>query len=190
MWTTCGWRTLRRCMSFAEEPLYILDHNIRVEFAPERPTAANPPDQQALFYDFRGNEETLRTVLAEVEGSIMKAHFLCSSVTDELTGSGFIEFQSVERATQALEAVGGTMTPFGTLNLEYVINKPQMSCLAGTQPLGFGAPAPGWRAPGDQQGGGGDFGPPRNGGGSSLASKPGGLEVKRQFPEPMAEFES
>ncbi|KAJ7722943.1 hypothetical protein B0H16DRAFT_1251690, partial [Mycena metata] len=105
--------------SFAEEPLYMLDRNIRVDFAPERPTAANPPINKLYFYDFRGNEETLRTALAEFEGSIVKAHFLRSSVTGELTGSGFVEFQTVERATQALEAVGGTMTPFGTLNLEY-----------------------------------------------------------------------
>ncbi|KAJ7748567.1 hypothetical protein B0H16DRAFT_1888340 [Mycena metata] len=93
--------------SFAEEPLYMLDRNIRVDFAPERPTAANPPTNKLYFYDFRGNEETLRTALAEFEGSIVKAHFLRSSVTGELAGSGFVEFQTVERATQALEAVGG-----------------------------------------------------------------------------------
>ncbi|KAJ7166685.1 hypothetical protein C8R46DRAFT_996356 [Mycena filopes] len=148
--------------SFAEEPLYMLDRNVRVDFAPERPTVANPPSNKLYFYDFRGNEEMLRTALAEFEGSIVKAHFLRSAVTGELTGSGFVEFMSTERATEALQSVGGSMTPSGVLNLEYSINKQRP---AGRGPREFHTPP---------SGGGGGYGGGRGGGGGGYGSGGGG----------------
>ncbi|KAJ6542852.1 hypothetical protein B0H19DRAFT_1172218 [Mycena capillaripes] len=110
--------------SFAEEPLYMLDRNIRVDYAPVRPTSSNPPTHRLYFYDYRGNEEALRTALNEFETSIQRLHFLRSQSTGELTGSGFVEFMSVERATQALQKVSGQITPYGPINLEYALMKP------------------------------------------------------------------
>ncbi|KAJ7255057.1 hypothetical protein B0H12DRAFT_1323258 [Mycena haematopus] len=109
--------------SFAEEPLYMLDRNLRVDYAPIRPSSKNPPSHKLYFYDYRGNEEALRTVLNEFETSIQRVYFLRSNLTGELTGSGFVEFMSVERATQVLTKLGGTVTPYGPLNLEYAINR-------------------------------------------------------------------
>ncbi|KAJ7689225.1 hypothetical protein B0H14DRAFT_2420782 [Mycena olivaceomarginata] len=107
--------------SFAEEPLYMLDRNLRVDYAPVRPTSTNPPTHRLYFYDYRGNEEALRTSLNDFETSIQRVYFLRSQLTGELTGSGFIEFMSVDRATDALKTVGGAVTPYGPLNLEYAL---------------------------------------------------------------------
>ncbi|KAJ7500750.1 hypothetical protein B0H11DRAFT_2155416 [Mycena galericulata] len=104
--------------SFAEEPLYMLDRNVRVDYAPLRPTSNNPPSHKLYFFDFRGNEEALRLGLKDFETSIQRMHFLRNQMTGEITGSGFVEFMSVERATQALETVNGTTTPYGPLNLD------------------------------------------------------------------------
>ncbi|KAF8146017.1 hypothetical protein K438DRAFT_1991186 [Mycena galopus ATCC 62051] len=46
-----------------------------------------------------------------------------SNITGELTGSGFVEFLSVERAAQALTKVGGSVTPYGSINLEYALSR-------------------------------------------------------------------
>ncbi|KAF8144590.1 hypothetical protein K438DRAFT_1782717 [Mycena galopus ATCC 62051] len=48
-------------------------------------------------------------------------HFLRSSLTGELTGSGsgFVEFLSIERVTQALTKVGDSVIPYGAINHEY-----------------------------------------------------------------------
>ncbi|KAJ7605930.1 hypothetical protein FB45DRAFT_464152 [Roridomyces roridus] len=51
--------------SYLEEPLYMLDRNVRVDFAPVRPTAHNPPSSKLYFYDYRGNEESIREVLKD-----------------------------------------------------------------------------------------------------------------------------
>ncbi|KAF7345005.1 hypothetical protein MVEN_01663300 [Mycena venus] len=109
--------------SFAEEPLYMLDRNVRVDYAPVRPTSTNPPSHRLYFFDYRGNEEALRTTLNEFETSIQRVYFLRSQMTGELTGSGFVEFMSVERATQALQKINGSITPYGPINLEYALNK-------------------------------------------------------------------
>lgn len=64
--------------SFAEEPLYMLDRNVRVDYAPVRPTSTNPPTHRLYFYDYRGNEEALRGALNEFETSIQRIHFRAS----------------------------------------------------------------------------------------------------------------
>ncbi|KAJ7657777.1 hypothetical protein DFH06DRAFT_990628 [Mycena polygramma] len=145
--------------SFQEEPLYMLDRNIRVDYAPARPTSQNAPSHRLYFYDYRGNEEALRTALNEFETSIQRLHFLRSHQTGELTGSGFVEFMSVDRATQALQKVAGTITPYGPLNLEYALNKTADSPRAGG---GGGGDYGGRGGPG---GGGGSWGGRGGGGG-------------------------
>ncbi|KAF8146319.1 hypothetical protein K438DRAFT_1990850 [Mycena galopus ATCC 62051] len=55
--------------------------------------------------------------------SIWRMYFLRSNLTGELSGSGFVEFLSVERATQALTKVGGSVTSYGPINLEYALSR-------------------------------------------------------------------
>jgi len=64
--------------SFHEEPLYMLDRNVRVDYAPVRPTSNNPPSHRLYFFDFRGTEEALRSALNEYETSIQRIHFRAS----------------------------------------------------------------------------------------------------------------
>ncbi|KAJ7178717.1 hypothetical protein C8R43DRAFT_871717 [Mycena crocata] len=143
--------------SFAEEPLYMLDRTLRIDYAPQRPTATNPPNHKLYFFDYRGNEEALRLSLKEFESSIQRLHFLRNQNTGELTGSGFVEFVSVDRATSAIEKLHGTLTPYGALNLEYAISKP-----AGANSVGGSRFA---------AGGGGGYAGPRTGG---YGGAPGG----------------
>jgi RNA recognition motif-containing protein len=65
--------------SYAEEPLYMLDRNVRIDYAPVRPTAKNPPSHKLYFYDYRGNEEALRLSLKEWESSIQRTYFRACS---------------------------------------------------------------------------------------------------------------
>ncbi|KAJ6476388.1 hypothetical protein C8R45DRAFT_834071 [Mycena sanguinolenta] len=160
--------------NFAEEPLYMLDRNLRVDYAPVRPLSKNPPSHRLYFYDYRGNEEALRSALHEFETSIQRVFFLRSNTTGEITGSGFIEFMSVERATQALTKVAGTVTPYGPINLEYAINRMMNGRPTGQSPGGrggYGGAQGGYGGGyGGQggyggRGGQGGYGAPRGGGG-------------------------
>ncbi|KAJ7325518.1 hypothetical protein DFH08DRAFT_787615 [Mycena albidolilacea] len=146
--------------SFAEEPLYMLDRNLRVDYAPVRPTSTNPPTHRLYFYDYRGNEEALRTSLNDFETSIQRVYFLRSQLTGELTGSGFIEFMSVDRATEALKTVGGAVTPYGPLNLEYALvrNTPAGGASFGGRGGGGNTPNSYGRGGGGQGGYGGGQG--------------------------------
>ncbi|KAF8130082.1 hypothetical protein K438DRAFT_1999456 [Mycena galopus ATCC 62051] len=53
---------------------------------------------------------------------MQRVYFLRSNLAGELTGSSFVEFLSVERVTQALTKVGGSVTPYGPINLEYALS--------------------------------------------------------------------
>ncbi|KAJ7085388.1 hypothetical protein B0H15DRAFT_950996 [Mycena belliarum] len=105
--------------SFAEEPLYLLDRTIRVDYAPARPTIVHPPSHKLYFHDFRGDDAALRLALKEFENSIQHVYFLRNQATGEITGTGFIDFMSVERATDAIAKFNGTISSYGPINLEY-----------------------------------------------------------------------
>ncbi|KAJ7194971.1 hypothetical protein GGX14DRAFT_505309 [Mycena pura] len=166
--------------SFVEEPLYMLDRNVRVDYAPTRRTSTNPPSHKLYFYDFRGTEDALRSALKEFGSSVQHTFFLRNQMTGELTGSGFVEFMAVERATEALENLNGKMTPFGPLNLEYSAprsaNSPQRGA-GGDGQRGYGGGAGGGRGGysggrGGYSGGGGRGGGYGGWGGFQLAFPP------------------
>ncbi|KAJ7250597.1 hypothetical protein C8J57DRAFT_1187956 [Mycena rebaudengoi] len=156
--------------SYTEEPLYMLDRNLRIDYAPARPTAANPPSHKLYFFDYRGNEEALRTVLKEFESSVQSTFFLRNQMSGELTGSGFIEFMSVERAGEAIKALNGLITPYGPLNLEYAMQRKAVE-RSGEQPRGGGGNRGGY---GGRQGGGGYGGGGGGGGGYERGGYGGG----------------
>ncbi|KAF8889134.1 hypothetical protein BD779DRAFT_420960 [Infundibulicybe gibba] len=106
--------------SAAEEPIYIMDRNARVDYAPPRAEIVHEPFHKLYFYDFRGDEAALRESVKEFERSVVSTYFLKHPQTGEQTGSGFIDFMSVERATEALEQLNGIQTESGSkLNLSY-----------------------------------------------------------------------
>ncbi|KAJ7055643.1 hypothetical protein C8F01DRAFT_994132 [Mycena amicta] len=108
--------------SFAEEPLYMLDRNVKIDYAASRVTARNSPSSSLYFFDFRGDGLALRHALRAFDKDITRTYFLRSRVTGELTATGFVEFKSVEAATAAREKYNGSSTQFGPLNLEYAVS--------------------------------------------------------------------
>ncbi|KAF8144574.1 hypothetical protein K438DRAFT_1992659 [Mycena galopus ATCC 62051] len=120
-----------------------------VEFLQEEDAVAAyesfAPSIGYTFMAYRGNEEALRTVLNELRrayGGCISAsgrgESLRSNLTGELTRSGFLEFLSVERATHALTKVGGSVTPYGPINLEYALSREGTRRTAGRQGGGVG----------------------------------------------------
>ncbi|KAJ6620432.1 hypothetical protein B0H10DRAFT_1791829 [Mycena sp. CBHHK59/15] len=147
--------------SFIEEPLYMLDRNVRIDYAPTRKSANNPPFHKLYFYDYRGNEESLRLALQEFETSIQNMFFLRNQMSGEPTGSGFVEFMSIDRATQAMEKMHGTITPYGPLNLEYALQPRRNQGGGGGR--GVGARGGYGGEDGGYGGGGGGYGGGRGG---------------------------
>ncbi|KAF8146334.1 hypothetical protein K438DRAFT_2028330 [Mycena galopus ATCC 62051] len=72
----------------------------RPQLAGMRPCARPARTPRAIGGTFTtiGDEEALRTALNEFETSIQRVYVIRSNLADELTGSGFVEFLSVERA--------------------------------------------------------------------------------------------
>ncbi|KAJ7773000.1 hypothetical protein DFH07DRAFT_149326 [Mycena maculata] len=108
--------------NFADSPLYLHGRKALVDFD------MNPPSNKLYFSRYPGTEGALRESLREFESSIRGITFfehnevpraLRDPGVVELTGSGFIEFASVQEATEVLTA--GTTTPHGPLNLKYAI---------------------------------------------------------------------
>jgi RNA recognition motif-containing protein len=120
------------CDSAAKEPMYILGRNVRIDFASQK-VKSPPPNNKLYFSQFYGDEEDLRKATREFESSIISyfmrklpqqaCHvafltslflFLVKDVkSGQPTGTGFIEFMSVERATDALEQLGGMVLSDG-----------------------------------------------------------------------------
>ncbi|KAF8152703.1 hypothetical protein K438DRAFT_1778443 [Mycena galopus ATCC 62051] len=96
----------RRTAWLRTKASHMLDRNLRVDYR-----RARTP----------GDEEALRTVLDGFETSIQTVYF--SSPASSPAPSSFVEFLSVERATHALTKVGGSVTPYGPINLEYALSR-------------------------------------------------------------------
>lgn len=90
--------------SFVEEPLYMLDRNVRVDYAPVRPTSSNPPSHKLYFFDYRGNEEALRLSLKDFETSIQRTYFRASP----FLAIYFFNYTYIQRQNRSAQpAVGG-----------------------------------------------------------------------------------
>ncbi|KAG5640201.1 hypothetical protein DXG03_000595, partial [Asterophora parasitica] len=105
--------------SAKDEPIYLLDRNLRVDFAQgKRAPQAREPTHSLYFHGFRAGEEALRQATRSFESSIINVYFRTCSSQSPLypfkdresaleTGSGFIHFMSVERATETLNELHG-----------------------------------------------------------------------------------
>lgn len=61
--------------SINEEPMYIMDRDIRVDFAPVRTPVAPEPYHKLFFQNFEGDEIMLRDAAQEFESSIISVFF-------------------------------------------------------------------------------------------------------------------
>ncbi|KAG5641220.1 hypothetical protein DXG03_005754, partial [Asterophora parasitica] len=94
--------------SAKDEPLYLLDRDLRVDFAQgKRAPQAREPTHSLYFHGFRAGEEALRQATRSFESSIINVYFIKDRESGLETGSGFIHFMSVERATEALNELHG-----------------------------------------------------------------------------------
>ncbi|KAF8063994.1 hypothetical protein FPV67DRAFT_1782364 [Lyophyllum atratum] len=95
--------------STTEEPVYMLDRDLRVSFAERkpRPTETRTPTHSLYFHGLRADPEVLRNATRPFENSIINLFFLKDRETGKETGAGFIHFMSVERATEALHELNG-----------------------------------------------------------------------------------
>ncbi|KAJ7147674.1 hypothetical protein C8R43DRAFT_528717 [Mycena crocata] len=84
--------------NFAPNDLSIRGRPVRVRYS-QRP----PPCRRLFFCDYDGDEEALRLLFRDFEPDIQSVKCLRHPVTGESTKNGFVEFGSVERATDAYE---------------------------------------------------------------------------------------
>ncbi|CAK5270905.1 unnamed protein product [Mycena citricolor] len=102
-----------------EEPMFMMDRNLRVDFAPQRKQAPAMPVNRIYFHDFRGSEEDLRNVLQEWGNNVIKVTFLRDHNTGSRLGNGFIQFTTTDVATKVKESLDGQTSQYGPLNFEF-----------------------------------------------------------------------
>ncbi|KAG5352550.1 hypothetical protein C0989_001768 [Termitomyces sp. Mn162] len=111
--------------SFKEEPLYLLDRDIRVDYATRRNRDAAQPSISLYFGNFSGTMDNLREITAEYQNSITNMFFLRDRETGEQLQSGFIHFNTVSEAEAALRALNNRTSGDAILNLRYAAPKRQ-----------------------------------------------------------------
>ncbi|KAJ7585153.1 hypothetical protein C8J56DRAFT_788702 [Mycena floridula] len=96
------------------EDLVIMGRRPRIDYAPVKPVINHPPSHKCFFSNFIGEESELHRALGEeLAQKVVSIYFLKDKYTNQPTGSGFVDFKSVDDATTALEHTNGT------LNLRY-----------------------------------------------------------------------
>lgn len=123
------------------EPIMIANRSLRIDYAPERaPRVETQPYHKLYVYDFQGDENALQGSFEQFSHNITSVHLSTSSihfifhVVAHVTFSfrtvrdadgnslraGFVEFTSVDQATEALRALNGQEPEYGSkLNLSY-----------------------------------------------------------------------
>ncbi|KAG6901462.1 hypothetical protein C0995_011618 [Termitomyces sp. Mi166 len=92
--------------SIMEEPMFILDRDIRVDYAAVRRQRAQP-SMTLYFQGFRGTLDDMREATSDFGEYISDVFFLKDRETGKEYGSGFIHFSTVARAQEALEHLNG-----------------------------------------------------------------------------------
>jgi len=106
--------------SATEEPLFLLGRTLRLDYAGKGRTIEVRPNNKLYFSGFNGGEAEIRSAAREFDSSIISFFLLKDRSSGQPTGTGFIEFMSVERATEALEQLDGMVIGDGQkLNLRY-----------------------------------------------------------------------
>jgi len=104
--------------SAAEEPIFLMGRTLRIDYAGKGVEAQ--PSNRLYFHGFNGGEAEIRNAAREFESSIINFYLLKDPTSGQPTGTGFIEFMSIDRATEALERLNGTVLGDGQkLNLKY-----------------------------------------------------------------------
>ncbi|KAG6883873.1 hypothetical protein C0993_003203 [Termitomyces sp. T159_Od127] len=92
--------------SLKEEPLYILDRDVRVDYAAARNQTLSP-SSTLYFHSFPGTVNDLRGVTSDLADNILNIVFLKNRETGQDTGAGFIHFTSTANAEEGLKQLNG-----------------------------------------------------------------------------------
>jgi len=99
-------------------PLVIQEREARVDRA-SPPTGVNPTSTRLYFKGFVGDAGELREALGEFGEQAIDLHLL-KDPSGVLTGAGFLEFRTVQLATEAIKVFNGTaLTPRSNFEITY-----------------------------------------------------------------------
>ncbi|KAF7975954.1 hypothetical protein HWV62_8078 [Athelia sp. TMB] len=102
----------------ADEPLYIAGRTPRIDYAPQRVRVTTDPYHKLFVYDFPHDENTLREMFGSFDSDILSVYMMKDKMGNP-TGSGFVEFNGVPQATEALAALNGQEIDGTRLNVSF-----------------------------------------------------------------------
>jgi len=107
--------------SKTKNPVSIAGRKLRVEFSEANARkVVTEPSNRLYFSGFAGEESEIRTIFQQFRESIVDVYPLVHPRTGKRAHNGFVNFNSIEAATKAMEALNGTQTPNGeTLTVTY-----------------------------------------------------------------------
>ncbi|PPQ90951.1 hypothetical protein CVT25_008281 [Psilocybe cyanescens] len=106
--------------SSAAEPLHVAGRDLFVDYA--RQASLGPrqePNSKVYFARFHQDENALRQLMTEFKDQIVSIYFIRDGNTGEKTNAGFVEFEDVATATEAIDKLNGTATEQGNIVLSY-----------------------------------------------------------------------
>jgi nucleolin len=145
--------------SAAQEPIHLAGRDLRVDYSDGVKSPAAPQAGDKLYFSgCAGDESEVREIFKDFNDSIVDIHLLKDPQTGERLPTGFVQLNSIATATEALDALNGTQTPYGeSLAVSYA--RPRRF-----QPPGFSDQG--------RRGGSGNYGGNYNRGGNSGGNRP------------------
>ncbi|KAG6879355.1 hypothetical protein C0992_003399 [Termitomyces sp. T32_za158] len=111
--------------SIKEEPMYILDRDVRVDYAAAR-NQTLVPSGALYFHGFRGTLNDLRNVSSDLADNIVNIVFLKNRETGQETGAGFIHFTDIPSAEEGLKRLNGRQFEDDVIRVRFAApRKPQ-----------------------------------------------------------------
>jgi len=107
-----------------DEGLYYNNRSLRVDFASPFPARDTKPHHQLYFSGLRSDESYLEGALSNYKQSLKRIKLLTDAGTGQSTGTGFLQFDSPQSATEVLKALNGIKLEDGSLiRLSYAKRK-------------------------------------------------------------------
>jgi len=97
--------------SSQQKPIQVAGRDLRVEYPNSR--GPHDPNEKVFFSGCAGDESEIRSIFKQFSDAIVKIQLLKDPRNGERTQTGFVQFNSIKTATEAMEALHGTQTPDG-----------------------------------------------------------------------------
>jgi len=109
---------VRAIEAHTEQPFYITGRDVKVDYASSVANLVMEPYHKLYVHEFERDEEHLREMFAKFDANIVRVYLL-KNASGAYMGNGFIEFQTVDQATRALNELNGHTEDGVKLNLAY-----------------------------------------------------------------------